>query len=196
MSRLYDEQIQEEIRKKEALLEVPDQLVDIVDKLDSISGSLIDTLEKFHPVEKRSIFLSHRSIDKVKISAIKTLLRIVGFDPWIDEERMPAGTSLDRAILDGIKNSCAAVFFITPNFEDSRFLSQEIDYAISEHRERPEKFSIIPILMMDEKGDCLVPELLKRFVAKRVASATDALIEIIRGLPIKPGPPVWKETKA
>jgi hypothetical protein len=104
---------------------------------------------------------------------------------------MPAGTTLDRAILEGMKQSCAAVFFLTPNFEDSRFLSQEIDYAIMVHQERPNSFSIVHILL-DHTDEANVPELLRRFVVKRVNSDIEALIEIIRGLPIKPGPPVWR----
>jgi hypothetical protein len=44
------------------------------------------------------------------------MLQELGFDSWLDEEAMSAGTELERGILRGFKDSCAALFFITPNF--------------------------------------------------------------------------------
>jgi hypothetical protein len=189
MARAYEEAMETLQRKREALLDVPEQLARALEQLADISASLTMTLERFSPVERRRVFLSHRSTDKATVRRFRSVLAAIGFEPWFDDDQMPAGTALDRAILDGMKESCAAVFFITSHFEDSRFISQEVDYAIMQYRERPRDFAIIPILF-GESPDAIVPDLLRRFVIKRVSNDMDALLCILRGLPIKPGPPV------
>ncbi|MFT5322836.1 MAG: hypothetical protein ACI8P0_000677, partial [Planctomycetaceae bacterium] len=117
-----------------------------------------------------------------------------GYTPWIDQERMPAGTTIDRAILDGVKGSCAAVFFLSSNFTDKRFLAQEIDYAIQVQRDRPDSFVIIPLLL-DGAPDSVVPELLKRFVIKSAESEIDILLHILNALPIRLGPPIERQAR-
>jgi hypothetical protein len=47
---------------------------------------------------------------------------------------MSAGDDLERSLLKGMNDSCAAVFFITPNYIDDNFLATEVDYAIAEKR--------------------------------------------------------------
>jgi hypothetical protein len=177
---------QERREKQDAL---PDMLLDVVNKLDEISDSLNHTLEKFKPVETTKVFLSHKSIDKPIVSRYTSAFKICGFQPWIDDDEMPAGSHLDAALINGMKESCAAVFFITPNFTDERFLKQEIEYAVNEERDRPDDFVIIPLLIGGaSQGN--VPTLLSRFVAKTAVDELGGLMEIIKALPIKPGPPV------
>lgn len=62
---------------------------------------------------------------------------------------MPAGTALHRGIRDGFRNSCAAVFFITPDFVDEKFIANEINYAMEEKTEKEERFSIITLVFED-----------------------------------------------
>ena len=177
---------QERREKQDAL---PDMLFDVVNKLDEISDSLNHTLERFKPVETTKVFLSHKSIDKPIVSRYTSALKVCGFQPWIDDDEMPAGSHLDAALVNGMKESCAAVFFITPNFTDERFLKQEIEYAVNEERNRPDDFVIIPLLIGGaSQGN--VPTLLSRFVAKTAVDELGGLMEIIKALPIKLGPPV------
>ncbi len=147
MSRQYDKYMAERHQKQESLLDVPEQMENAIVRLDDIANTLNDTLSRFEPARLCDIFLSHKSVDKAMVLRVKNVLAAAGYQPWIDEERMPAGTALDRAILDGMKGSCAAVFFLSPRFEDSRFISQEIDYAIQVQRDCPKQFAIIPILV-------------------------------------------------
>jgi hypothetical protein len=60
------------------------------------------------------------------------ILSELGYEPWLDEDAMAAGASRDREIKKGMQESCAAIFFVTPQFADNRFLKQEIDYAVHE----------------------------------------------------------------
>lgn len=141
---------------------------------------------------KMKIFLSHKSPDKALVRDFKAILSVLGFDPWLDEDAMAAGVQLDRAILKGMQDSCAAVFFITPKFADEAFLATEINYAINEQRDRPNQFSIITLVLEEDGQRPVVPGLLKQFVWKEPANSLQALREVVRALPIKVGTPQWR----
>jgi hypothetical protein len=138
------------------------------------------------------IFLSHNSADKNLVRDFKEALELLGFSPWLDEHAMSAGASLNRTILQGFEDSCAAVFFVTPNFRDERFLADEVDYAIDQKQKKICAFSIITLVFEVDgmKGD--VPLLLRKYVWKEPRSYLDALREILRALPIKVGEVHWR----
>jgi hypothetical protein len=139
------------------------------------------------------IFLSHKGADKPRVLRFFTVLKELGFDPWLDDDAMPAGTELHRGILQGFKDSCAAVFFITPNFKDEAYLRTEVNYAVQQKNEKGDRFAIITLVFHDEQGNKgVVPELLKTFVWKEPPGDLDALTEILRALPISVGPPSWR----
>ena len=141
----------------------------------------------------KKIFLSHKGIDKPIVRNYKKTLETIGFSPWLDEDDLKAGEELERSLLKGFKDSCAAIFFITPFFKDEDFLRTEINYSISEKRDKKEKFSIITLIFSDKEGKKgIVPELLKQFVCKEPENDLEALVEIIRALPIQVGKSVWK----
>ena len=100
----------------------------------------------------RKIFLSHKSKDKHLVRDFKATLQALGLEPWLDEEAMAAGANLERSLLQGFKDSCAVVFFITPNYVDDGFLATEVDYAIKEKRAKGDKFAIIILDFPDAKG--------------------------------------------
>ena len=147
-------------------------------------NNIVMLLEVQYVSQYNKIFLSHKGIDKPFIREFAQTLKIIGFDPWIDEDAMAAGTTLERGILKGMKESCAAIFFITPQFEDTNFLASEIDYAISEKRVKGDSFAIITLQFQGENGNVgNVPELLHRFVWKKPKTELEALREILRALP-------------
>jgi len=133
------------------------------------------------------IFLSHKGADKEMVRRFMQTLSLLGFDPWMDEEAMPAGTPVHRGILKGFEESCAAIFFITVNFRDESYLSAEIDYAIEEKRKKGERFSIITLVFEEDGQKGIVPGLLKRYVWKEPRHEIVALQEIIKALPLKLG---------
>ncbi|PNE10736.1 MAG: hypothetical protein CR217_12655 [Beijerinckiaceae bacterium] len=138
------------------------------------------------------IFLSHKGSNKAWVRQFKTTLALLGFDPWFDEDAMPAGTNLERGILKGFTDSCAAVFFITPEFKDESFLATEVDYAIKEKREKTDRFAIITLVIGDGTVKGKVPDLLHGYVWKEPKSDLEALQEIIRALPIHVGDVRWR----
>ena len=136
-------------------------------------------------MEPMKIFLSHKSINKDKVRNFKTILELLGFSPWLDEEAMSAGANLERSLHSGMVDSCAAIFFITPDYKDEKYLATEIDYAISRKRQ-DEKFSIITLVFSDENGEKgVVPNLLQPYVWKEPANDLLALAEILKALPLE-----------
>jgi hypothetical protein len=136
-----------------------------------------------------NIFLSHKSADKVLVQRYYDVLKELGYSPWLDNPNMPAGSNLERALLQGFQESCAVVFFITDNFRDENYLATEVDYAIRQKRQKEKKFAIITLVFPPVLR---VPDLLDPYVYKQVTHELQGLHEIIRALPIELGPIRWK----
>lgn len=117
--------------------------------------------------ERQRIFLSHKGADKSRVRGFAELLREIGFDPWLDEDAMPAGTQPNRGISHGFQQSCAAVFFVTPSFLDKGYLSTEIDYAVAEYQRRDGQFTIITLVLRDNPDESVtIPVLLQNYIWK------------------------------
>ena len=162
-------------------------------RLQSSCYLILEIYKDDYILDKNSkIFLSHKGADKPLVKRYFDTLRLLGFDPWIDDDAMPAGTELHRGILQGFKDSCGAAFFLTPNFKDEAHLKNEINYAIQEKTTKGDRFAIVT-LVFDKKGhEIQVPDLLRPFVWKHPKSDLDGLNEIIRALPIQIGPVNWR----
>jgi uncharacterized protein YqjF (DUF2071 family) len=100
-----------------------------------------------------------------------------------------AGDILHRALAVGMATSCAAVFFVTEEFKDERWIGREVDLAIHRQVEKSGKFQIITLAF----GAAEVPEALQTFVYARVDNDADGLRSIFRALPIELGPPRWRQ---
>lgn len=144
--------------------------------------------------DSNKVFLSHKGVDKGWVTDFKETLALLGYSPWIDDDAMPAGIALERGLLKGMEDSCGVVFFITPFFRDEGYLETEINYAISEKRRKGDKFAIITLQFVDADGKVgEIPALLKTYVWKKPPNDLHAIREIIRALPIQPGPVDWRD---
>lgn len=139
------------------------------------------------------IFLSHKSVDKPLVYRYYHALKEAGFDPWLDEPDMPAGANLEREVFKGFAESCAAVFFISENFKDEKYLAAEVDYAVMQKRNKDKKFAIITLRY---SGAAPVPDLLTPYIYKNVANDLEGFYELLRALPIETGPIRWKAAVA
>jgi len=135
------------------------------------------------------IFLSHKSVDKPLVYRYYKALKELGFEPWLDEPDMPAGVNLEREIFRGFEESCAAVFFITENFEDEKYLATEVDYAMSQKRKKEAKFAIITLCY---PNTLRIPDLLTPCIYKNIANDLEGFYELLRALPIETGSIRWK----
>jgi hypothetical protein len=144
--------------------------------------------------DAKKVFLSHKGIDKNDVTEYKATLALLGYDPWFDEDAMPAGTPLERGLLQGMRDSCAVVFFITPSFKDEGYLETEINYAIQEKRQKGDRFAVITLQFVGADGKIgEIPELLKTYVWKKPKSTLEALREILRALPVVATTVDWRE---
>ena len=151
------------------------------------------TLEEIEDQMPKRIFLSHKSTDKEMVRRFKKCFEELNYAPWLDEDDMHAGVQLERGLLKGFSDSCAAIFFITPNYVDESYLATEINYAIQEKRVKGDRFSIITLVFTDQNGNHgEVPGLLRQYVWKEPKSEVEAFTEVVRALPIKSPPPIWK----
>jgi TIR domain len=139
------------------------------------------------------VFLSHKGADKPLVREFKHTLELLGYDPWLDEDDMQAGAELERSLLKGFTESCAAIFFVTPSYVDDSYLASEVDYAIQEKRKKGDKFAIITLVLGEGDSEEMVPELLRRYVWKKPNSDLEAFREIIKALPVKSGAVYWKQ---
>ncbi|WP_159086571.1 toll/interleukin-1 receptor domain-containing protein [Burkholderia sp. LA-2-3-30-S1-D2] len=142
----------------------------------------------------KKIFLSHKSIDKAIVRDVCLTLKEIGFDPWLDEDRMTAGANLEREIKHGMVESCAAVFFITPSFSDKDWIASEVDHAMSEKRKKNSRFAIVPLLLTSpdgKRGNVL--EIFEQYLHKDV-EYHQIVREILRAIPIRMTQSVeWKD---
>lgn len=135
------------------------------------------------------IFLSHKTVDKPVVRRYHLALQVVGFDPWLDEPNMPAGSNLERELLRGFEESCAAVFFVTDNFRDENYLATEVEYAVLQKRKKGKKFSIITLRYSDASP---IPSLLANYVYRNISNDLEGFQELVKALPIELGPVRWK----
>lgn len=154
-------------------------------KVSRTTVNFIITHDMIIENKPKRIFLSHKSADKPMVRSYKDMLRVIGFDPWMDEDDLKAGDKLHRGIEKGFKDSCAAIFFVTKNYIDENYLATEVDYAMTQHYEKGDRFKIITLLIGEPDDDITVPSLLKQFVFKSPQSQFQGLTDIINALPLK-----------
>lgn len=135
------------------------------------------------------IFLSHKTVDKPLVYRYYNALKQLGFAPWLDVPEMPAGTNFEREVLKGFEESCAAVFFVTDNFKDEKYLAAEVDYAVMQKRKKGKKFAIITLRYSNAAP---VPGLLTPYIYATVSNDLEGFYELLRALPIELGPVRWK----
>lgn len=166
----------------------------VIKHLDSVTFTIFK--EDYLVDRHNRIFLSHKGADKPIVERFYSVLLDLGFNPWLDKEDLHAGKELHRGIQQGFKESCAAVFFITPNFKDEKYLRNEINYAIQQKTEKGERFEIITLVFTDKIGkQGVVPEALREagYVWKTPSSEIDGLRDILRALPLRVGPIGWRQ---
>ena len=142
----------------------------------------------------RKIFLSHKGFDKDTVIDFRETLEELGYEPWLDDDAMPAGTLKERGLLQGMQASCAVVFFVTTSFKDEGYLATEIDYAIEEKRRKGDRFAIIALRLNGSGNDAApMPELLDRYIWKTPKTPLEALRDIVKALPIAPRNVEWRD---
>jgi len=140
------------------------------------------------------VFLSHKTANQEIVLLYYDALKAAGFSPWLDDKDMAAGDDLDESIKKAFKDSCAVVFFLTPDFKYERFLKDEILYAKEEKRAKEDRFAIITVVVPEtgKTDKPVVPDLLTQYVRVEKQNHLASLSKIIDSLPIRPRRCRWK----
>jgi hypothetical protein len=149
-----------------------------------IARNLLEKSQARTHVLKRptKIFLGQNSKNKKLVRYFKSTLNSVKYWPWLDADALKAGAKLERGLLHGMNELCAAVSFITPHFVDDEVLTTEIDHAISPMRERGPDFLIITLILKGDDGVIgELPPLLKRFVWNPPRNSLEMFTIIVEG---------------
>ncbi|EGG92842.1 hypothetical protein IMCC1989_2444 [gamma proteobacterium IMCC1989] len=77
------------------------------------------------------IFLSHSTIDKPFVEELIPYLSRHGLAVWYDKLNISYGESITSAIMNGIDDSGAVIFFITESFLSSNWCKEEMESFLS-----------------------------------------------------------------
>jgi hypothetical protein len=125
------------------------------------------------------VFLSYSSKNKQMIRKFYNVLKEIGHKPWLDDMAITAGMDPVRAIQRAFHVCDAAIFFLTGDFADERWIQMEIDCAV---RRRIESGDAFPLISIRFAEDVSVPQPLEPYAYKTVSSELDALFEVLRAL--------------
>jgi hypothetical protein len=119
------------------------------------------TVHGEHPVAPiLRIFLCHASEDKEAVRALYRNLRLPGFDPWLDEEKLLPGQDWDVEITKAIRSSHVFLVCLSRRSDKRGYVQKEIVRALDVADEQPEgTIFLIPVLL----EDCEVPDRLRKW---------------------------------
>jgi hypothetical protein len=102
------------------------------------------------------VFLAHSNRDKAAVREIFSLLKIDGFQPWLDEESLVPGQQWELEVKNAVLNSDVFVVFLSKNSVSRKgYFNKEIAYALDIAEQNPEGTIFIVPIQLDE---CIVPE--------------------------------------
>lgn len=125
---------------------------------------------------KIRVFLSYSREDKPLVKEIYFLLKMDGFEPWLDQENLKPGQDWKLEIDKAVAASHAVVVFISSSGVDrSGYLHKEIGMALDVAERSPEGvISTIPIQL----GECEMPRRLSHLHWLRAPSDPQAIAGI------------------
>lgn len=135
-------------RRFNSMTLLDDNTVDIA--MDSLFAfAEIEELEKLgyymNPFGKeKEVFISHSSKDKKDVEKLLPFINGMNLPVWFDKYNIDVGQSIVDKVQDGVKNSCAVIFWITDNFLESKWCKKEMQAFIKRMIE--EDILIISIL--------------------------------------------------
>ena len=86
------------------------------------------------------IFLSYKGVDKPMVQRFNDALELLGFSPWLDDEMMPAGAKLHRAIQEGFEDSCQPCSLLRQVFETKASLPRKLTMRFKKKRKKEKGF--------------------------------------------------------
>jgi len=114
-------------------------------------------LQRLHPLR---IVLAYSLEDKPAALDISRRLRVEGFDPWLDEEKLLPGQNWEIEIQKAVSSSDAIAVCLSKKAVKEGFVQTEIKYVIDEAYKLPREKTLIFSLKLE---DCDIPGELSRW---------------------------------
>lgn len=93
-------------------------------------------------------FISYSRRDSAFVDSLFIELNRIKINPWLDKEDIAPGVRWKQEILTAIQRCDNFVAVLSPNFLESRYCDEEVEYALV-HNKR-----LIPVLWNQFKGKC------------------------------------------
>lgn len=127
------------------------------------------------------VFLSYASEDRELVRPFFGRLKNLGFDPWMDVEKLLPGQQWTGAIDKGLREANVVILFMSPRSVDKRgFVQREAKDALENLRlKRPDDIYVLPLIL--EK--CEVPDnigTILQHVDISAPNAWDAVLESLQ----------------
>ena len=107
------------------------------------------------------IFLCHASEDKAEVHNLYRKLFALGFDPWLDSEKLIPGQEWDREIKNAVKNSDVVLVCLShKSITKTGYVQKEIKFALDIADQQPENTIFIIPLRFEE---CKIPDRLSNW---------------------------------
>ncbi|MEW8004772.1 MAG: toll/interleukin-1 receptor domain-containing protein [Candidatus Thiodiazotropha sp.] len=85
------------------------------------------------------VFLAHSSGDKSYVRSLNELLKLAGFEPWLDEDQLVAGQDWELEIEKAVERSDVVAIFLSERAVNTTgYLHKEIALALEAAQSRPE----------------------------------------------------------
>lgn len=126
------------------------------------------------------VFLSYASEDRELVRPFFGRLKNLGFDPWMDVEKLLPGQQWAGAIDKGLREANVVILFISPRSVDKRgFVQREAKDALENLRlKRPDDIYLLPLIL--EK--CEVPESIRTILQHIDISTPNAWDAVLKSL--------------
>jgi uncharacterized caspase-like protein len=170
-SQLQAAELEEAQAENEALVQTqPISTVESRTNLEGSSGSSMVTTvssgvdEKTQMTIKRSdsvkdepnvlpqfdVFLSHSSVDKPWVITLKDHLRRYGVSVWLDQDEIPPGAFIGKALEQALLDNCRTVaLIVSPEAINSGWVEEEYNLALSLAKSKPTPVQIIPVILRE-----------------------------------------------
>ena|SRR6267154_2035209 len=104
----------------------------------------------------KRVFLSYSSKDRDFVNRLAMDIRARGFEVWYDQWELDVGDSLLSRIQEGIKQSSWLVVVLSPNANESRWVTEELNAGLAGQLAKDQVY-ILPVLYKD----CELPVFLR-----------------------------------
>lgn len=95
-------------------------------------------------------FLSHSSSDKPFVRKVANALCQRGVIPWLDEYYLVPGMSISQKLREALETQTAVALFLSPQALNSRWVTEELEYALQlEAESDAKKNHILPVYLGD-----------------------------------------------